>query len=143
MHHLAEGFDYDLWANRAWLQHLISQGSPEPEVAALQHLLGAQKIWLLRLSGTSVAAMPRPELSEATLVELHDGWVSAIKHGQDRVIAYRRMNGEESSNSLAQIAQHVINHGTYHRGEMRGLCRSRGDEDFPETDWIRFVAVAK
>ena len=81
--------------------------------------------------------MPTPELSHATLQRIHDGWVEALK-SEDRVVEYRRTTGEPGSRLLSEIAKHVVNHGTYHRGEMRGICRGRGEDGFPETDLISY-----
>ncbi len=134
-----DGFCYDLWANSAWLDYLASRAFPEPEAAVFQHLLAAQEIWLLRFGGSSPTEMPTPDVSQATLQRIHDGWVAALQ-GEDQVVEYRRTTGEPGRRLLSEIAGHVVNHGTYHRGEMRGICRGRGEEGFPETDLIAFYA---
>ena len=56
----------------------------------------------------------------------------------DLWIDYRNMAGFEFKNTVAQIATHVVNHGTYHRGQLRGLAQAEGLEAFPETDLIGF-----
>ena len=131
-------FEYDLWATLQWLAWLQERGTPEVESAVLRHLLGAQEVWLARCSGVQLTSFPVPELSEETARRLSKGWIDVVEAGDDRVIDYQRFNGEPHRHRLFHIARHVLNHGTYHRGELRGICRMRGDDDFPETDLIRF-----
>jgi uncharacterized damage-inducible protein DinB len=40
--------------------------------------------------------------------------------------------------TIGEIAHHVINHGTYHRGHLRGLCDAAEFTEFPDTDLIKF-----
>lgn len=131
-------FDYDLWANRKWLECLTGKGLVSPDVAIFRHLLGAQQIWLSRVQGASPTAFPDIEPSDQEMVRLSEGWKAALD-GEDRTIHYTRLNGQALSMRLSDIAHHVVNHGTYHRGELRGLCRARGDEEFPETDFGGFA----
>ncbi len=133
---LREGFDYDLWANRQWLSFLVE----DSDRTIMAHILSAQRVWLERLDGVSLTAMPVVELSENTLSEFHRRWVDAMT-GEDRLIEFHRTTGEPGSLSLSLIARHVINHGTYHRGEIRGLHLARGSDAFPETDIARWASV--
>lgn len=134
-------FDYDLWANRAWLGYLSARGWPDTETAVLGHVLAASAVWLSRLEGESPAAMPMPAVDEATLAALHGRWTGELaRRALTEVVNYRRFNGDRTESEVGDIARHVVNHGTYHRGELRGLCRACGDESFPETDYIRFTS---
>ena len=131
---LIQGFEFDRWANQAWFTALAAKGWPEPDRGIYQHILAAQEIWYLRTQGTSPQAMPTPELSEATIDRLHHAWVELLRNASDDpIIEYHRLTGEHLRHRLTYIARHVVDHGTYHRGELRGLCRSRGDDDFPES----------
>ncbi len=136
---ILERFDYDLWANRLWLENLKSKGFPEPDAKVFGHLVSAQSLWLTRCQGNSLDRMPELALEDEVLVRLSKDWKThLVSEAQDREVSYHRLNGQELSMPLSQIAWHVLNHGTYHRGELRGLCRARGDEEFPETDLGRF-----
>jgi len=137
---LREGFDYDLWANRKWAACLEEAGNSEPDLAILGHILAAQRIWSLRCQGTSLPAMPVETVDDATMVELHDLWITHLAdRDDDPVISFHRFNGDPGAQPLSLLARHVINHGTYHRGELRGLCRARGVESFPETDYYGYL----
>ena len=133
-------FDYDLWANRQWADHLASRGWPEPEKAIFEHMLAASTAWVRRLEGDPPTAALTVPYSAETLTQLHGRWVATLADADlDDIVPFRRFNGEEMEASRGDIAKHVANHGTYHRGELRGLCRAAGIDDLPETDLIKFV----
>jgi uncharacterized damage-inducible protein DinB len=137
---LLKMLDYDLWANRRWLAHLQDEAS----IAVFRHILAAQTVWLRRCQGSSPTDMPQPEPTEAELERLHAEWRALLlERGCDEIVAYSRLDGEQLQDSLGTIARHMLNHGTYHRGELRGLYRSRGDTSFPETDYILYANPAR
>ena len=43
-----------------------------------------------------------------------------------RLIDYKSFAGEPFTNTLGQIVQHVVNHGTYHRGQVATMLRQLG-----------------
>jgi uncharacterized damage-inducible protein DinB len=43
-------------------------------------------------------------------------------------LRYNGSDGKEFSMPLAQLLQHVVNHGTYHRGQVTTLLRQVGAE---------------
>lgn len=133
-------FDYDLWANRLWLEFLLKTETGGAYRKIMEHILGAQLAWVSRIEGESPAAIPAPSLEPSTLAAIHERWKAVLAARQaDEVIEYKRLSGEEVRSTIEEISLHVVNHGTYHRGELRGLCRADGHEEFPETDRIRFT----
>jgi hypothetical protein len=150
---LTDGFRFDLWANRLWLaalgltprpSDLISLNGPGPwpdfptENPAdrardvFVHMLFVQRIWLER------CGLPT-KLSgdiEQWMESLNDGWLAEIeaRSPEDR-IAFRTFSGTPFERSFGEIARHVIDHGTYHRGQLREI---RGDATFPETGLIAY-----
>jgi len=137
---LAISFQYDLWANLQWLACLQSKAENAVDLAVLGHSLSAQKVWVLRCNGHSLDHMPQVEVSESAMRALNAEWMEVIERIQDNpTIHYRRSTGEALSSTFRDIALHVINHSTYHRGELRGLRRSKQDSDFPETDRIGYT----
>jgi uncharacterized damage-inducible protein DinB len=141
---LIQGFEYDLWANRQWMECLLGKQNPSPDVEILRHILSAQEIWLHRVNGQSLSKLPEIELSDDEVARLNKSWTEVLASAvDDRQIDFRRTTGEQQCLSLSEIARHVANHGTYHRGELRGLCLSRNDDDFPETDFSRFAVASQ
>ena len=138
---LPEWFDYDRWANRCWYHSLTANGRDQ-EWQIFRHLLSAQKVWLLRTLGEQPTQMPVIEDAAAELEDLHDRWHTTLfANRHNPVVHYHRLNGDPGVLAFDHIAQHVINHGSYHRGEIRGLYLARGCDDFPETDLILFLAT--
>jgi uncharacterized damage-inducible protein DinB len=137
---LIRGFDYDVWANMRWHNCLLGKQFPSPDTEIFAHIFSATEIWVRRLNGESLTALPKVEPTEAEITRLHREWVEVLQEAtDDRIVDFRRTNGESLSLRLSEIARHVINHATYHRGELRGLCKARNDDDFPETDYALFA----
>jgi uncharacterized damage-inducible protein DinB len=44
----------------------------------------------------------------------------------EEVIAYKAFNGTAYSSKLSDIVRHVVNHGTYHRGQITTMLRQLG-----------------
>jgi len=101
-------------------------------------MLQSKQIWLTR-----TGAVINPQKRDMSLQELfditNDGWTMVLQRSSpEEMITYTNTRGETFTNSLGEIALHVINHGTYHRGQLRGLAEAQGNENFPETDLILF-----
>jgi uncharacterized damage-inducible protein DinB len=102
------------------------------------HILAASTVWVTRLEGESLTAMPEVPFAEESLVDLHRRWLRAVDQYEfDQVVDYRNTRGEPFSSTFVDIARHAANHGTYHRGQLRSMFGGRGAE-FPETDFIGF-----
>jgi uncharacterized damage-inducible protein DinB len=127
---LLTGFDYDLWANGRWAEALGRFRDPERARAIFEHIAAAQQRWLARCGVESTAE----------LADLYAAWRDYILTVDlELAIEYRTLDGQPYTNRVHEIARHVINHGTYHRGHLRGLAEAEGLTDFPETDFIGFV----
>jgi len=55
----------------------------------------------------------------------------------DRVLEYKTMKFGVYKNPLWQSLQHVVNHGTYHRGQVATMLRQHGAQPIP-TDLMHF-----
>lgn len=136
---LCQGFQYDVWANRAWFAYLESKPGADPDRSILSHILAAQEIWLRRCCGESPGTMPTPQFTERSMADLHDGWIRFLEAlTADPVVEYRNTQGVSYRQTASRIARHVIDHGTYHRGELRGLCLARDEWDFPDVGLIGY-----
>jgi uncharacterized damage-inducible protein DinB len=117
---LLTAFQYDLWANRIWLDRV----GPNP---VMDHVLGAQQIWLRRLGVEA----------ELDMAALNEGFRSVVaSRDMDEAVEYRTMKGVPLQQTVAEILLQVINHGTYHRGQLRGQIQG---DDVPDTDLILFL----
>ncbi|HET9372040.1 MAG TPA: DinB family protein [Vicinamibacterales bacterium] len=58
--------------------------------------------------------------------------------GADRVFEYKLLSGKPGKSAFWQMLQHVVNHGTYHRGQITTMLRQLGTEPPKSTDLITF-----
>jgi len=112
------------------------------------HALSAERIWLSRWMGESPPVMLTAEMfpdlptvrrawsdTESKLRALFD---AAGEDGIQRVIGYKTLAGIESQSILWQMLQHVVNHATYHRGQVTNYLRQLGCAPPKSTDLIAF-----
>lgn len=137
---LLQDFDYDLWATRKWIDTLPRWPDFKIPSAILEHMLWAQDVWLRRCTKGV------PELTDAashlpeTAQRLNYLWREQIEtRDLDEPIAYRNSKGQAFTRRLNEIARHVVNHGTFHRGEIRGKAEIYGVKDWPDTDLVYFL----
>ena len=137
--HLLELFDYDFWADSLWIEYLAGRESSADELEQMAHLLGSQRMWITRVGGVSPTEFVLPEPTLETLQDLNHRWKQTLESRElNEVVNYKRTTGEALSLTVKQIASHVINHGTYHRGVLRGIALNQDRWDFPDTDLAGF-----
>ena len=56
-------------------------------------------------------------------------------------IVYRTLAGVEQQNPIGELVRHVVNHGTYHRGQIAMRVRQLGAVP-PDTDYILWLRRA-
>jgi uncharacterized damage-inducible protein DinB len=145
-HEIRELFEYNAWANRRSLaaaeplnleQFTRPMGSSFSSVRdTLAHIYGAEWIWLERFQGRSPSALPNVNQFE-NLERLREAWldheprllgfVRGVSQADlDRQMEYRTLRFGVYSNPLWQSMLHLVNHGTYHRGQVTTLLRQLG-----------------
>lgn len=114
----------------------------------LTHLVGAEKIWLSRWAGQPQPALIKAD-EVAALADLKTIWETVgretarfvatfnDKKLQD-TITYATLKGDRYTNSFTQMFQHVVNHSSYHRGQVVTLLRQLGAKPV-STDLILFL----
>lgn len=115
----------------------------------LVHIMHAEAAWLARWEGR-----PRPDFppmeTDADAAQVREAWgpvesafraFAARLTGADLVAARRftRPDGTEAAYRMDDMLQHVVNHGTYHRGQVVTLLRQL-DAEPAATDFIRYAA---
>lgn len=134
---LLEAMAYDQWANDAWINELGRFPDPEEPSRIMDHILNARYNWLARCQGEELTP-PRESDFSAANVQLYRLWTELIDQCDPTAyISYQNQEGTQFFTSVQQIALHVVNHGTYHRGQLRAIAGAEGI-DFPETDLIRY-----
>ena len=139
-------YDYNAWANRRSLdaaatltleQFTKPMGSSFSSVRdTLAHIYGAEWIWLERFQGRSPSALP-DTAQFADIASLRATWAEheprllsfvrgLTQQDLDRVLEYKTLKFGVYRNPLWQSMQHVVNHGSYHRGQVTTLLRQHG-----------------
>jgi uncharacterized damage-inducible protein DinB len=117
------------------------QTSERTIVSTLAHVFGADRLWLARVKGESPITFLSEEDRQLSTLQrewpaILDSWYAAIDD-PTRVVSYHDLKGNPYSSPLWQIALHVVNHGTHHRGQVSGFLRTLGHTP-PQLDLIRY-----
>jgi uncharacterized damage-inducible protein DinB len=155
-------FAFNAWANARTLQAVSSL--PEETLytdlknsfgsihGTLVHLCGAEDIWLQRLNGIDPGIFMKKE-NFPTIAALTAKW-KETEEGWDRYLAgltdamlpqpltFHNLKGEEVTQLTGQSLQHLVNHSTYHRGQITTMIRQSGGTPVG-TDLIAFYRQKK
>ena len=114
----------------------------------LSHLHNSEWVWLSRFQGSSpTGALPHerfPDLAAVcaawaeTEVAFARSWAASAQAGLERVVEYRMLNGQPGSGRTWHMVQHMVNHGTYHRGQVTTMLRQLGAAPPKSLDLITF-----
>jgi len=151
--------NYNHWANKKACEFLkvnLNEEQLNKEIISsfpsvqktLIHVWDAQSIWLQRLAGASLISIPGKSFS-GTFDDLINGILETSQELIDFVetsnesflrtpLTYKNIAGDEFKNTVSDIIQHVMNHGTFHRGQLVTMLRQFGFTWLFVTDYIAF-----
>ena len=153
MDEIRDLLEYDAWATRQFLKAAATAGSAVwtrdlngPRTSLRQqlvHLVITVDTYRAMLQGKEPPQERPQEFAEpAALAPLHDAvrermnaLLNALPHEALNTVALWHKKGSVLHVSPAEVLRHVVNHGTYHRGQAAALLKLHG-VDFPETDYI-------
>jgi uncharacterized damage-inducible protein DinB len=139
-------YDFNTWANRRTLdacdalsdvQFVQDLGSSFASVReTLAHLMLVEWLWLERWKGHGPDRYP-PSTEFPNLAAIRARWaqiesdllsyIASLKpEDLHRVIHHKTMAGAPQAQPLWQMLQHLVNHGTYHRGQVATMLRQLG-----------------
>ena len=61
--------------------------------------------------------------------------------GVSRVLEYKLLSGQSGASPIWQMVQHVVNHASYHRGQVTTMLRQIGAEPPKSLDMIAYYRV--
>jgi uncharacterized damage-inducible protein DinB len=153
---------YDAWANAcvfAAAENLTDEQLEAPAASSfpsvtgtLGHIVAAEWVWLRRFRGESPTAPP-PWVTEARVARLRaeldtveadrNQYLAQLSDADlDQIISYRTLSGEAHADRLGGLIRHVVNHSTYHRGQVATQLRQL-DSVPPNTDLITYLRQLK
>lgn len=150
---------YHMWANKKLLAHLYSiphvftmpLKGPFPTIArTFGHIYDVDTAWFKRILGQMPTAIgdttfQEPKEALQRLDSLHqDIQTYFLKQEQNSnmIVQYQNTKGTQFANSMAEIIQHMVNHGTYHRGNVTTMLYQAGYQSC-STDFIVFLREKK
>ncbi len=112
------------------------------------HTYSAERNWYCRWTGTSPTGMLEPAAfpDVATVrgawreqEEKVRGFVARLSEQDlDRVFEYKMLSGEPVTSVFWHMLQHLVNHASYHRGQITTMLRQLGAPAPKPQDLIRF-----
>ena len=150
--------DYHYWALDRLLEAVERLSSEQfaqriessfPSVRdTLAHMCGAEWVWVSRWSGESPTAFPDssrlPDLAALRAEwRTQEARLRAVlekvgEYGASQPMHYRGFDGREQAQRFDQMLQHVVNHGSYHRGQVTMMLRQLGMPPARQMDLITF-----
>lgn len=148
---------YTLWADRL-VRDAAREVRPEDLtreagvsfgslLGTMVHMLALQRLWISRFTGQAPPALPTPKdlpdfLSlavawEETHAELEAFLAPLSEEQLAAEITWTSTEGQTYTRPLWQPVFHMVNHATYHRGQVASLLRQLGYQP-PTTDMIYF-----
>lgn len=150
--------DYNYWARDRVLDALAMitpeqftrpMGSSFSSVRdTVAHICAAERIWVTRLKGEKAEGIPRPDrLPDVDAArnewaelegEMREQLARLGPDAAERTIEYQDLRGNAQSDPLWQILQHLVNHGTYHRGQITTMLQQLDAAPPKSMDLIAF-----
>ncbi|MGD1846715.1 MAG: DinB family protein [Salibacteraceae bacterium] len=152
---------YNYWANERLLEisaPLSAEALDQPAELSFEslrktwfHIWDAELIWLARLEGQPLEGWPShdfaPDQSITGLLDASGRWVAWV-HAQNetdwhRTVKYANSKGKEFSQPVWEIVMHVVNHASYHRGQVVAALHQLKVAPIPATDLIFYLRQAE
>jgi uncharacterized damage-inducible protein DinB len=150
--------DYHYWARDRMLaavESLAAEKYTQMLVSSFRsvrdtvvHMYAAEWVWNRRWHGESPTELI-PGVRFADVEAIRHAWTE-LEHevrgdlarldddGLKAVVHYRLFSGVEAATPFWQILQHVVNHASYHRGQVTTLLRQLGAAPPESIDLITF-----
>jgi uncharacterized damage-inducible protein DinB len=161
MYNIQRHLAYNYWANNK-IAHLLktvssevidkeTPGSFNTLKKTIYHIWDAEVIWFTRIKGLQVTHWPS-ENFQGTFAEALELFVQNSKElcefiqtkerdFLDTVIRYKNLKGVEYAQPVEEILFHVVNHGSFHRGQIITMLRALDQVELVNTDLITYLRL--
>ena len=138
---------YNRWANDRMLDDALTLDAAQltadlatsfkSVLGTIAHIYWAESVWLQRWRGESPKVPPPAHDAYASLDDVERPWrdvqveqerfvAELTDERLDQRIAYENFRDERWEYSLTRMIQHLVNHSSYHRGQVVTLLRQLG-----------------
>jgi uncharacterized damage-inducible protein DinB len=149
---------YMLWADRTTLRAVREVSAEDLRrdagtsfgsiLGTMTHMLAVQQVWLARFSGQPLEHIVVPD-DFPDLIAWIKAWEETASHieaflaglADDQLaapITWTNNQGETYTQPLWHTVLHLVNHSTYHRGQVVSLLRQMGYQP-PSTDLVYYL----
>jgi len=143
-------YHYNAWSNKRVLNCIKRQNVVDEKILTIMgHIVAAQFLWLHRIKGLPPADVKLwgSYTLDQLLVMAEDAgkqWIDFVESTDnfDRELTYRNYVNEPYTNNVEMIMVHLVNHASYHRGQLAMLLRQKGFEPI-NTDFITYDRVMR
>lgn len=148
---------FNIWANNivcSWLEKINDEQWSQTVVSSFNsiqetvlHIISAENAWLQRFKKEPVEWLQSTyKGSKEEHINLWKKTSAAFKEYVENFdenksqtnLDFRRLNGDAYSMPFYQLFAHVVNHATYHRGQLVTMLRQVGFTDVSATDSLGF-----
>ena len=117
----------------------------------LLHIVFSEWVWRLRWEGEPLPEPFDPKDFE-TVQDIRARWIEEERQvrrfvgqvgpdGLDHVFRYTELDGQQTQSVFWQSLQHVVNHASYHRGQVTTMLRQLGARPPDSQDLIAFYRL--
>ena len=145
---LAKHFEYSLWASLKILEaaEMLSKEALEKDrgnsfgsiLETLTHVFLADRVWWKRFNGEPYSTLLQvgdfydlQKLKAEWPVVMGEfvAWIRAQDDSKfEERLFWRNIRGEDKEEVMYKILLHIVNHGTYHRGQVITMIKQAGGE---------------
>ncbi len=135
-------FEYTHHCNQLLIEVLLKNPETYTEKISVlaSHTLNAHHVWNHRIFGVSPALAVWQHLGMDNLQLINN---ENFEHSKEilqkknltKPIKYTNSKGQNFTNTIGEILFHIINHSTYHRGQLISLLKTKGVDPII-TDYI-------
>lgn len=139
--HFHDLLKYNQHFNHLLIENFFTNSSfwCEKSKHILNHILNAHQIWNARILNEDKFEVwqinPDQLLVNINSANLADSIKILEERELSEIISYNNSKGASFENSIKEIFFHLVNHSTYHRGQIAMLMRQAGLEPI-NTDYI-------
>jgi uncharacterized damage-inducible protein DinB len=159
--HLVSYTNYNVWANGRICEVLASLTNEQLDTEIVSsfsslrktvyHVWGAEEIWKRRITRAPVETWTSKDF-HGTIGDAIASWkeisewfaeyaASSSENSMNEILDYKNIAGMPFSSSPRDILHHVMNHSTFHRGQLVTLLRQVGVVTLPSTDYIAYTRI--